>query len=126
MKLAGVRNQLAEAARLLGEAQARTDAGDDEAAYREALASRNELFHATRALAAARSEDAPEVPAVGIPGGDLGAFTDAQRAIGAALAVEDDLEMVEPLAHARLAYARVLGVLRQRAFDRRLGRPDTP
>ena len=125
MKLAGVRRQLEDAARLLGEAQARSDAGDDEEAYKAAQASRNELFHAMRALAHARGDEPPEVPQVGVPGGDLAAFSDAQQAFTDAFALDDDREMVTPLVRVKLAYGRVLGVLRERAFAKRLA-SDTP
>lgn len=121
MKLVGVRRQLEDAARLLGDAQARSDVGADEDAYRAALASRNELFHALRALAHARDDEPPEVPPVGVPGGDLSAFADAQAAFADTLAVEDDRTMIEPLVRVKLAYGRVLGVLRERAFAQRLG-----
>jgi hypothetical protein len=114
MKLAGVRRQLAESRAALVEAAEAGARGEYDPAYRAALRSRNLLFHATRGLAAARGEDLPEMPAVGIAGGSLADHAPALAAVDAALAAADDAaEMVPHVARAKTSYALVLGFLRE-------------
>lgn len=112
MHLAGVRRQLEEARELLVESARQASLSAFDPAYRAALRSRNLLFHATRGLAAARGEDLPEMPAVGVPGGGFADHAAALDAIAAALSLDDDAAMVEPAGVAKDAYARYLGWLR--------------
>ena len=114
MKLGGVRRQLDEARAALVEAIEAAKRGEYDPAYREALKSRNLLFHATRGIAAARGEALPEMPAVGIAGGALDDHAPALAAVDAALAGEDDAaEMPPHLQLAKSSYARFLGFLRE-------------
>ncbi|MSP60843.1 MAG: hypothetical protein EXR72_10970 [Myxococcales bacterium] len=112
MQLAGVRRQLGEARAALVDSVAHATHGACDPAYRAALRSRNLLFHAARGLAAARGEELPEMPVVGIPGGGLDDHRAVLAAIDAALVVTDDRTMVDALAPARTPCARYLGWLR--------------
>jgi hypothetical protein len=113
MRLAGVRKQLEEARELLVASAKHAEEGQFDPAYRAALGSRNRLFHAARGLAAARGEELPEMPVVGVSGGKLEDHRGAVEAIDAALAVEDDdRRMVAQVEAARGPYGRYLGWLR--------------
>jgi hypothetical protein len=113
MQLAGVRRQLEEAREALTDSAARAAAGDYDPAYRAALRSRNLLFHATRGLAAARGEELPEMPVVGVPGGAHADHEAALAAVERALAGPDDVvAMGRVLDEARPPWARYLGWLR--------------
>ncbi len=112
MHLAGVRRQLEEARAALVESAAHAQKGEFDPAYRAALLSRNRLFHATRGVAAARSEALPEMPAVGTDVGELADHVGVLAALDAALAVEEDLTMPDELAAARSRFGRYLGWLR--------------
>ena len=112
VRLDGVRRQVEEARTALLQSAERAALGDFDMSYRTALASRNQLFHATRALAAARHETMPEMPVTGLPGGSFADYLAARAQLDAALAMRDDITMVSPLAAARAPYARYLGWLR--------------
>ncbi len=112
MKLNGVRRQLEEAREALARSAAHAARGEHDPAYRAALRARNLVFHATRGVAAARGEELPEMPVVGTTVGALADHEPVLAAIDAALAVEDDRAMVDPLAAARAPCGRYLGWLR--------------
>jgi hypothetical protein len=111
--LAGVRRQIEEARAALRESAASAGDGEYDPAYRTGLRSRNLVFHAMRGLAAARGEPLPEMPFTSVPGGSLGDYDEAAKALDAALAVTHDaVQMPACLERARIPYSRYLGWLR--------------
>jgi hypothetical protein len=110
IELAGVRHQLEEARRLLAAPAAHARAGAADPAYRSALDARNQLFHATRGLAAARGEPLPEMPVLSVAGGSLADHEACLRVLDQALAVTDQrAELPAILARAREPFSRYVG-----------------
>src|SRR5438067_1728518 len=109
MVLAGVRRQLEEARALFVETERLARDGAFDPAYRAALRARNLVFHAQRGLAAARAEEPPEMPVVGVgTDGNADDLLPVLAAIDAALAVTDDLTMPPILDGLRPPLSRVL------------------
>ena len=111
--LTGVRRQLAAAREALARSAAHAALGEWDPAYRAALDSRNQLFHATRGLAAARGEPLPQMP---VTSGEVGTLSDHATALAIldqALATEDEAVTLPALVDAaRPPYASYLGWLK--------------